>query len=421
MNNRNEILRYIEENDVKFIKLTFCDIRGKLKNISVLSSELERVFENGLKITAKKIYGFDITDSRDIFLHPDCTTMIPLPWRPQQGRVIRMFCFINYSDGTPFEADSRYLLKKTVKDAADKGYFFQFGTSCEFTLFRNDENGRPTLTPHDFAGYCDTAPDDMGENIRRDICLTLEQMNIRPLSSYHESGFGQHEIDFSSYPALKAADTFMSFKSTVKSVTDRNNVYASFMPKPLKNSAGNGMHISIIPEKDFFTESSEKPACLSAYAAAGIMKFLKDMTLFTNSTCNSYKRLSSFDTPRTISWSKADSSQIIRITDCEHPVSIRLADCACNPYYVFALMINAAVYGIENRLELPAEEDSSADLIPSDLDKAADAAKDSEFLKKHMPEKILSTVISEKYKEWKEYSESDNKEKYELEHYFFCM
>ena len=242
--NENEILQYIEENDVKFVKLAFCDINGKLKNISVLSSELAVIFERGIKINSSKICGFSNDGDKPLYLFPDASAMTVLPWRPQQGRVIRLFCYIRYADGTHFEGDGRYFLKRAVKTALDKGFCFRFGTSCEFMLYCTDDNGIPTNIHHDFAGYCDSAPEDKGENIRRDICLTLEQMNIHPLSSYHESGCGQHEIDFNASSALKAADTFLSFKSAVKSVSQRNNVYASFMPKPDKNDYGNGMQIS---------------------------------------------------------------------------------------------------------------------------------------------------------------------------------
>ena len=250
----NEILQYIEENDVKFVKLTFCDLHGRLKNISILSSELAVTFERGLRIAAKKIAGFSTANGKDLFLFPDAQTMTVLPWRPQQGRVIRMYCYIRYKDGTPFEGDSRFFLKKAMKAAVKAGYCFRFGTSCEFTLFRTDGNGLPVKVPHDYAGYCDTAPDDKGENIRRDVCLTLEQMGIQPVSSRHESGCGQHEIDFNSSSALKAADTFLSFRSAVKSVAETHGVHASFMPKPVRNDCGNGMHISfnVFPDSDFF-------------------------------------------------------------------------------------------------------------------------------------------------------------------------
>ena len=156
----SEILQYIEENDVKFVKLSFCDMNGRMKNISILSSELWAAFRYGIRISAKKIQGFSAAGSRDLFLYPDAQTMTPLPWRPQQGRVIRMFCYIRYDDGSPFEGDGRYFLKQAMKAAIEKGYSFRFGTSCEFTLFRKDENGLPVKIPLDLAGYCDIAPDD---------------------------------------------------------------------------------------------------------------------------------------------------------------------------------------------------------------------------------------------------------------------
>ncbi|MBR2088681.1 MAG: glutamine synthetase, partial [Oscillospiraceae bacterium] len=251
-----EILQYIEDNDVKFVKLTFCDGVGAMKNLSIPSAELAGAFAHGVRITARKITGFETANGRDLFLFPDIQTMIPLPWRPQEGRVIRMFCFIRYADGTPFEADSRYYLKHAAKKALAEGYRFRIGISCEFMLFLLDNDGLPTLTPHDHAGYCDTAPEDKGENLRRDVCLTLEQMGIHPISSHHEAAGGQHEIDFDAASALKAADTFLSFKSAVKSVSSIHGVHASFLPKPLPDECGNGMHIHItVTRKD----SEDKP------------------------------------------------------------------------------------------------------------------------------------------------------------------
>ncbi|MBR3629930.1 MAG: glutamine synthetase beta-grasp domain-containing protein, partial [Oscillospiraceae bacterium] len=241
----DEVLQYIEENDVHFVKLTFCDGNGHIKNLSVPSAELGSVMVKGIRIAAKKLKGFEAAQGRDLFLFPDIQTMTPLPWRPQEGRVIRMFCYIRYADGSHFEADSRYFLKQIMKQAVEKGYRFRFGTSCEFMLFLLDDAGMPTKIPHDHAGYCDTAPEDRGENLRRDVCLTLEQMGIHPISSRHEAGEGQHEIDFAPASALKAADAFLSFKSAVRSVSSAHGVHASFVPKPLPDAFGNGMHITM--------------------------------------------------------------------------------------------------------------------------------------------------------------------------------
>ena len=420
----NEILQYIEENDVKFVKLTFCDLHGRLKNISILSSELAVTFERGLRIAAKKIAGFSTANGKDLFLFPDAQTMTVLPWRPQQGRVIRMYCYIRYKDGTPFEGDSRFFLKKAMKAAVKAGYCFRFGTSCEFTLFRTDGNGLPVKVPHDYAGYCDTAPDDKGENIRRDVCLTLEQMGIQPVSSRHESGCGQHEIDFNSSSALKAADTFLSFRSAVKSVAETHGVHASFMPKPVRNDCGNGMHISfnVFPDSDFLEERGSECCGMIKSAAAGIMKRMREIAMFTNSTVNSYERLGEFTAPRDILWSDEEGSQLIRMapdTD-DNSVELRAADCVCDPYFVFGLMIYAALDGIENGEKLP-EKNTGSEKLPDSLGDAADIAENSVFLKKYMPESILEELVKHSRDEWKEYTSAYDKEAFEDKKYFYTL
>lgn len=420
----NEILQYIEENDVKFVKLTFCDLHGRLKNISILSSELAVTFENGARIAAKKISGFEAANGKDLFLFPDAQTMTVLPWRPQQGRVIRMFCYIRYADGTPFEGDGRYFLKKAMKASVSAGYCFRFGTSCEFTLFKNDESGTPTKIPHDHAGYCDTAPDDKGENIRRDVCLTLEQMGIHPVSSRHESGCGQHEIDFNASSALKAADTFLSFKSAVKSVAETHGVHASFMPKPLRNDCGNGMHISfnIFHDSDFLEDKNSAAFDELKSAAAGIMERIREFTLFMNSTVNSFERLGEFTAPRDILWAADEGSQLIRMNpeSDEYPVELRAADCVCNPYFAFGLMVYASLEGIAEKSQLHAENESVGRL-PLSLEEAADCAEDSDFVKKYIPANILNAFISHSRKEWKEYSSAYDKEAFEEKTYFYSL
>ena len=420
----NEILQYIEENDVKFVKLTFCDLHGRLKNISILSSELAVTFERGVRIAAKKISGFEAANGKDLFLFPDAQTMTVLPWRPQQGRVIRMFCYIRYKDGTPFEGDSRYFLKKAMKAAVAAGYCFRFGTSCEFTLFRLDDNGLPTKIPHDYAGYCDTAPDDKGENIRRDVCLTLEQMGIQPVSSRHESGCGQHEIDFNSSSALKAADTFLSFKSAVKSVAETHGVHASFMPKPLRNDCGNGMHISftVFPDSDFLEERGSECGDIVKSAAAGIMEHIREFTLLANSTVNSYARLGEFTAPRDIIWSDEEGSQLIRMSpDSEDTsVELRAADCVCDPYLVLGLMIYSALDGITAGTVLP-EKNKGTESLPANIEAAADIAEKSEFLKKYIPGNILEVLIRRSREEWKEYSSAYDKEAFEDNKYFSSL
>ncbi len=426
----NEVLSYIDENDVKFVKLTFCDIKGALKNISVLSSEMTAAFERGVRITAKKICGFSIAKGRDLYIYPDAQTMKVLPWRPQHGRVIRMFCYIKYGDGAPFEGDGRYFLKQAAKKALNKGWCFRFGTSSEFMLFRNDESGMPTKIPHDYAGYCDIAPDDKGENFRRDVCFTLEQMGIHPVSSRHEAGHGQHEIDFNASSALKAADTFLSFKSAVKSVAEQHGIHASFMPKPVKNDCGNGMHIgvNVFRDSDFFdNDSPDDNSAEVNMAAAGIMNFIRQYTVFTNSTVNSYSRFGEFSLPRYIAWSTEEQEQLVKLnieTGGEAPIVLRAPDCVCNPYFVFGLIIYAAVEGIEGKMKMPEKfEPSSAsyEKLPVNLLEAAEIAENSEFLKRYIPEELLKLVVSSAKDEWKEYSAEYDKELYEEKKYFYSL
>lgn len=426
----SEVLQYIEENDVKFVKLTFCDVKGMLKNISVLSDEMTSAFERGVRITAKKIYGFSVANGRDLYLIPDAQTMSVLPWRPQHGRVIRMFCYVRYGDGTPFEGDGRYFLKQATKTALNKGWCFRFGTSSEFMLFRNDESGFPTKIPHDFAGYCDTAPDDKGENFRRDVCYTLEQMGIQPVSSRHEAGHGQHEIDFNASSALKAADTFLSFKSAVKSVAEQHGIHASFMPKPVRNDCGNGMHIgvNVFRDSDFFSDNQSTDSFDEVNtAAAGMLKFIRDYTVFTNSTVNSYNRFGEFLLPRYITWSDMEQEQILKFnteTEGEAPIVLRAPDCVCNPYFVFGLIIYAALEGIEGGFEMPEKfnpESAEYAKLPINLMEAAETAEKSEFLKKYVPAELLELIIKGAKNEWKEYSSEYDKELYEEKKYFYSL
>ena len=311
-----EVLQFIEENDVKFVKLMFCDIFGSLKSISVMSSELPKIFRNGLVFDASKIPGFMNVYTTDLVLHPDPGTLALLPWRPQQGRVVRFYCAIKYPDGTAFEGDGRFFLQNAISYAKSKGYNFQIGTSCEFYVFQKDENDIPTKTPHDYAGYCDVAPVDKGENLRRDICLTLEQMDIYPESSQHEKGPGQNEIDFQYSNALNASDNLVTFKNVVKSVADRNGLYATFMPKPLCDRSGSGLHILLFCMKgteNIFRPKFGKLTDEAQSMTAGILNRISDITLFLNSTVNSYERMGTELAPKYISWAHENYAQLLRV------------------------------------------------------------------------------------------------------------
>lgn len=433
-----EVLQFVEENDVKFVKLMFCDIFGELKSISIVSGELSKVFRKGLVFDASKVPGFMNVSNTDLLLFPDPNTLALLPWRPQQGRVVRFFCTIKYPDGTIFEGDGRSFLRNAIEYARGKGYNFQIGTSCEFYVFEKSESDRPTKIPHDYAGYCDAAPVDKGENVRRDICLTLEQMDIYPESSRHENGPGQNEIDFQYSNALNAADNLVTFKNVVKSVADRNGLYATFMPKPLYDRPGSGLHIMLFCMKGTENIFQPKFGGLTAEAksmTAGILNRIKDITLFLNSTTSSYSRLGNLLAPKYVSWSHENHAQLIRVplTNMEeNGIILRSPDNTCNPYFALGLIIYACLEGAMTNAELcepvnfstagaSREVLAKLEKLPESLDEAIRAANDSEFLREHLPETLLNHVLTVKAQEFKEYDVCEDKETFETVKYFYKL
>ena len=397
-----EVLQYMQEENIKFIRLEFCDVFGKQKNISIVPQELPRAFEQGIAIDASAISGFGDESHSDLFLHPDTDTLMLLPWRPEHGRVVRMFCSISYPDGTPFECDTRSLLKKAVQTAKQNGYQFFFGAEQEFYLFHLDENGNPTKTPYDNASYMDISPEDKGENIRREVCLTLEQMGILPESSHHEEGPGQNEIDFRYSDPLTAADNSMTFQTAVKTIAGLNGVFADFSPKPLENQAGNGFHINMSVKSSDGTDNMDS-------MIAGILFKISDMTVFFNPTPDSYKRFGSHKAPKYISWSSENRSQLMRVPAAigiYRRAELRSPDPSANTYLAFALMIHAALEGIQNKLVLPPPVDINlykADdntlknfrQLPKDFKSACTVAANSDFIKKHIPDTILNIYCNQ--------------------------
>ena len=393
---KQEVMQYVQEEDVKFIRLAFCDVFGKQKNISIMPEELPRAFEYGIAIDASAIEGFGDETHSDLLLHPDADTLMPLPWRPEHGRVVRMFCTISYPDGRTFECDSRSILKQAVQDAEKAGFQFFFGAEQEFYLFNLDDNGNPTKEPYDNAGYMDIAPEDKGENIRREVCLTLEQMGIRPESSHHEEGPGQNEIDFRYSSPLAAADNAMTFQTVVKTVAHRNGLYADFSPKPLEDKPGNGFHINMS------VKSSDNADNMN-FMIAGILAKVAEMTIFLNPLESSYQRFGNNKAPRYISWSSENRSQLVRVPAAVgeyRRAELRSPDPAANTYLAFALMIYASLYGIQNKLELQdpadinlykADADTLAkfEQLPENLKSACALANNSDFIKEHIPEAIL--------------------------------
>ena len=393
---KGEVMQYVREEDVKFIRLAFCDVFGRQKNISIMPEELPRAFEYGIAFDASAIAGFGDETKCDLLLHPDPDTLMILPWRPEHGKVVRMFTSISYPDGTPFECDTRSLLKRAVEDARRAGYTFAFGAEQEFYLFELDEKNRPTKIPYDEAGYMDIAPEDRGENIRREICLTLEQMGIRPESSHHEEGPGQNEIDFRYSDPLTAADNTMTFQTIVKTVARRNGVHVDFGPKPLEDKPGNGFHINMS------VKPCDDPDNLY-YMIAGVLDKVVDMTAFLNPTEASYQRFGNHKAPGYVSWSSENRSQLVRIPAAVgeyRRAELRSPDPLANPYLAFALMIYAALSGLESRQPLPeaaninlykadAQTLSRFRKLPETLNAACSIAAESDFIKAHIPAAIL--------------------------------
>lgn len=391
----NDILEYVKEEDVKFIRLAFCDSRGAVKNLSVMPAELERAFKNGISFDASAIRGFESVERSDMLLFPDPDTLTVLPWRPSHGRVVRLFCDIRYPDGRPYELDCRNVLKNAVEFAKERGVVCNIGTEFEFYLFKSDENGERTETPADEAGYMDVAPADKGENVRREICLTIEEMGLYPESSHHEEGPGQNEIDFKYAGALKAADHAVIFKNAAETVAYKNGFYASFAPKPVAGRSGNGMHINIS-----LADSDEKK--FSSFLA-GVLNRISEITCFLNPTEESYARLGEYKAPKAVCWARENRSALIRIPAENGEgkrMELRSPDPSCNVYLAFALIIYAGTEGVIGGEVLPAEYEGNAfecggnvKTLPENLYLAVKTAKEGEFVKKYLSEKIFRTFI----------------------------
>lgn len=389
MYTESEVLDFIEEEDVKFIRLAFFDISGKQKNISIMPSELPRAFKEGISFDASAILGFESPDKSDLFLQPDPSTLAILPWRPTSGKVVRMFCNIKNPDGSPYKKDYRTLLKNAIKQAKDEfGIEIYIGAEIEFYLFKLNEKGEPTKEPFDQAGYMDIAPEDKGENIRREICFTLEQMGIIPEASHHEEGPGQNEIDFHYSDALTAADNTATFKWIVRTKAASNGLFADFSPKPLAEKPGSGMHINI----SYKSLKKEDKVDYLPYMLGGILNHIEEMTYYLNPSEESYDRLGEFKAPKYICWGKENRSALVRVPSSKHDVrfEIRSSDPACNPYLAFSLVIFAALDGIKNKITPPnpvsdnlfnENFSNGLKLLPDTIDSARTFAANSSFIK----------------------------------------
>ena len=395
MYTREDVLTFVEEEDVKFIRLAFVDIFGKQKNIAIMPGELKRAFEEGIPFASSNIDGFKDYVLSDLYLHPDPSTLSILPWRPSNGRVVRMFCNVTYPDGTPFEGDSRSILQAAIEYASKNGVNCTFGNESEFYLFKTDDEGRPTKEPFDEAGYLDIAPEDKGENVRREICFTLSDMGIVPESSHHEAGPGQNEVDFRYSDPLTAAEDAITLRSVIKTIAMRNGLYADFSPKPLEEHSGNGMHIKIMVHA---MDGEDK---LRAFMA-GILRHIEEITFFLNPTEESYRRFGEKKAPVYITWSSENRNQLIMIPECSKDrrhLKLRSPDSGSNPYIAYALLIYAGLDGVRNdmdpgeptNLDLADGREHRSDLrkLPLTLDAARDKALNSAFVRSILGDEYL--------------------------------
>ena len=424
---KEDIMRMVEEEDVEFIRLQFTDIFGMLKNVAITASQLEKALDNRCMFDGSAIEGFVRIDESDMYLYPDLDTFEVFPWRPQQGKVARFICDVYNPDGTPFSGDPRYVLKRAVKRAQDMGYVLNVGPECEFFLFHTDEEGRPTTSTHEMAGYFDVSPIDLAENVRRDIVLNLEEMGFQVEASHHEIAPAQHEIDFQYTDALRAADNIMTFKMAAKTIAKRHGLHATFMPKPREGMNGSGMHINMsLSDKEGRNLFADDQDALrlsrdAYYFMAGILKHMKAMTILTNPLVNSYKRLiPGFDAPIYIAWSPTSNrSSLIRIPSPRGEskrIELRCPDSAMNPYLALAACLSAGLDGIEKKTGLPAcvegnmftmepEElrERNVERIPETLGDAIEAYSGDVFMKEVLGEHIYTKYLEAKEQEWRDF------------------
>ena len=423
---KEDILRMVKEDDVEFIRLQFTDIFGDLKNVAITASQIEKALDNKIMFDGSSIEGFARIEESDMYLYPDYDTYETFPWRPQQGKVARLICDVYTPDNKPFAGDPRYVLKRALKEAADMGYEMNVGPECEFFLFQTEENGLPTTKSYERAGYFDLGPLDFGENARRDMVLTLEQMGFEIEASHHECAPAQHEIDFKYGKALPTADNIETFKLVVKTIAKRHGLCATFMPKPKFGVCGSGMHMNMSLSKDgknVFADESD-PLGLSEtayYFIAGIMEHMKEMTAITNPLVNSYKRLvPGYEAPIYIAWSAKNRSPLIRIPSARGAgtrVELRCPDPTANPYLAMAVCLRAGLDGIKRKLQVPPSVDTNIfeltheekkarhiHSLPANLREAVLAMQESDFMREALGDHVFDRYTTAKMNEWDEYT-----------------
>jgi glutamine synthetase len=419
-----EVLKIVKDKKVKFIKIWFVDILGQLKSFSITDRELEGAFSEGMGFDGSSVEGFARIFESDLVAVPDASTFRILPWRPQEDSVARMFCDILNPDQTPYEGDTRYVLKRNLAEAKKLGYNFFVGPELEYFYFKSEKS--PEII--DQGGYFDFLPLDLGHDLRRNTMLILEKMGIPVEYAHHEVAPSQHEIDLRYAEALEMADTVMTYKVVVKQVAWEKGVYASFMPKPLFGVNGSGMHChqSIIKggKNAFFDPKDEYHLSKTAKQyIAGVFKHVKEFTSVTNQWVNSYKRLvPGYEAPVYIAWARRNRSALIRVPmykpgkEMATRIELRFPDPACNPYLAFSVMLAAGLEGIRNNYPLPKpverdifeidekeREEAGIDTLPGSLLEAVELTKKSKLVKKALGDHVFEKFIENKEIEWDRY------------------
>jgi glutamine synthetase len=422
------VLRTIEERGVKFIRLWFTDVVGTLKMVAVAPAEVEGAFAEGLGIDGSSIEGFTRAFEADVLAHPDPTTFQILPWRGEIDPTARMFCDISTPDGEPAMSDPRYVLKRALQKAADRGFTFYTHPEIEFYLLTSSEYGPDGPEPVDKAGYFDNVPGGTAHDFRRRAVRMLEDLGISVEFSHHEGGPGQNEIDLRYADGLSMADNIMTFRTVVKEVAIEQGVYASFMPKPFANHPGSGMHTHLsLFEGDtnaFFDEGQEyQLSTVGRQFVAGLLRHAPEISAITNQFVNSYKRLwGGHEAPNYITWGHNNRSALVRVPlykpgkGQSARIEYRAMDSAANPYLAFAVLLAAGMKGIEEGYDLPPEAADTVwelspqerkalgyEALPSSLDHALNLMEKSELVAETLGEQVFNHVLRNKRLEWEQY------------------
>jgi len=421
----DDVRNLARELGVKFIRLQFTDIFGVLKNVSITVEQLDKALDGELMFDGSSIEGFVRIEESDMYLRPDPSTFVVFPWKPREGAVARLICDIYDSDGQRFIGDPRNVLRRAIDDAAELGYSMNVGPEAEFFLFHVDGDGRPTTITHDRAGYFDLTPVDLGENARRDMVITLEQMGFEIEASHHEVAPGQHEIDFKYSDALDIADKIVTFKFVVRTIAQRHGLHATFMPKPIFGIAGSGMHLNQSLMKNgsnafYDPEGENKLSKDCQHYIGGLMAHAPAITAVANPNINSYKRLvSGYEAPVYVAWSYRNRSPLVRVPAKRGPstrVELRSPDPSCNPYLALAACLRAGMDGIKNEIEPPpscdrniyeltaGERDSlGIGTLPESLNEALTVLLADEVIKETLGEHVLQRFVEAKKIEWDRY------------------